>query len=1260
MSSRMTLSKNEFTCSLPKIFSPTSLVFSSENAKKILGRNFLSPSQFMRPFGDMNGIPLKFSYGEKYQDTISDFKLDFYDSEDYKKKELYQINNYIINCLGSEAIMPTFEKNFKRLYKNNIKEFLLQLYKFSPSYYNEFEKLYFELCKFQETELYEQPLLYIYLVDINDNENVISECLRLSLPKLIESEAYEQRTFELIIILNDESAPSSKDYESNNLKNKFKSLYYEKDIITIDINSGALNENKNNISDDIWSKYIHKIEEYSDGFEPIKRGKYITNTEVEVINEKFKSYIKDKFRPYLLDMINRIDKNISKNAGINTFFNKLKGNKQERDEYIQEYNIQKLNSKDKQRYVLSILLFHIRDYTDAYETLKKIRDSIKNKNKDYEAAIKQFLIICRYMKKEDKSKIENLEIFKLYKLNKDNILSLRSILLYLRMAEQLKISNIINHIYSFNLLLRDSANTNSIIGLIYEKVGYYLLFYEYPKIRKFLLNILAFATEHYKLEKDEDIKNHYLMHSLGYVCDLFKIDFDFSNYDDDKEIYNFPLIKKYIYENLSAVCEKTKNFNFAIPLYLNYLRFLIFYINDDILNYSQKKKIFDLSENQDKNIKEIENYFRLLNAIFTKGKFQYLDNFPLPIIEDDSLVFYIEHDKKILEENANINLDFVKSFKNYLELSIEQKYSVLSEDDISCLRYLDEQSSRTFISNYYMKTINNIKVNEKIYLKFNIFNPLNIKLELNNISLIINKKNIDNNKTDNENNFKYDVYSRDIPPKEKIELGMIVEFFSPGMYEISGLTMTLFKQIYVRYFFNKKNINTLYLNKDIFLNKGNNYTKKIKENFCFNVIDSNKSIDIKINQYNNKIILFQNQIKYLDIEINNKDNEVEIRKYTIFLEDDKNILLYPKYLHKNYLTPINQISIPIIGKKIGETKLKIIIKFEEKGTKSVLDLYREVITVKVYKGININIDDKIFEYNNSVNSRIIKLNMDIVQKMNINSITFNRNKSIVINKEKFNIESFNEDSNENDISNESNNIIKDKNISQKFVIKLLTNENKYKYNNDNIIDEIIGTNKRDDPNYPHLKEFFKEKFGNENNLILKYKLNIEGNNDNNFFSINCIYKHEIKIKNTPFMRTFYIDSLYLKNNLRELFTINYEAEDFGEEQKYITININLLNKKDNFKNLGNIIEYIEIKVDNADNNFDWIGLSSTKFKNIMNINDNENAKIFNCIIDEKSCSLTDKQNEINLNHFIFLVKIKNSNLIYKYTEFPNAIYYNKS
>ena len=267
---------NLFYSWIAKTFSPTSLVFSSPKAQSIIGKNRLSPSQFLRPFGDLSGMQLNFSLNEKYQNIITDFKIDFYDTQDFDKKELNQINNFIINCLSEEKIMPTFEKNFIKINKNNINQFLLQLNQFSP-YFSEFEKLYFELCKFQETELYQQPILMVYVCDINDDINVIANLIKNTTPKLILNEAYERTVSDLIILLNDESNNNDKSYNKMSSESNFKNKY-NTDIITIDINSG----NANDLSNDIWSQYIHKIEEYSDGFEPIKRGQCITNKEVNI------------------------------------------------------------------------------------------------------------------------------------------------------------------------------------------------------------------------------------------------------------------------------------------------------------------------------------------------------------------------------------------------------------------------------------------------------------------------------------------------------------------------------------------------------------------------------------------------------------------------------------------------------------------------------------------------------------------------------------------------------------------------------------------------------------------------------------------------------------------------------------------------------------------------------------------------------------------------------------------------------------------
>ena len=1227
-----------------KTFPPTSLVFSSPSAQKILGKNFLSPSQFMRPFGDLAGNSLVFMFGEKYQNIIADFRFDFYDPQDFVKVENNQINNYIINCLSSENVMPTFENNFIKLNKNDIKSFLCQLNQYSPSYYVEFEKLFFELCKFQETELYQQPILYIYLCDINDDVNIISNIVSESMPKLIKSGAYEQKIIDLLILLNDKSDRKSQNLNKIVLETNFKNKYYDKELITIDINSGCFKENQNDLSEDIWSKYVHKIEEYSDGFDPIERGRYITKTEVNIFKQKFANYIKNKFRPKLIELMNNLDKNLSKNSGINLFLNKLKPTKIETKEFIIDYRIQKLSATDKQRYFLSILLFHIRDYLDAYENLKKIRDSIKGKNKDYENSIKQFLTICRYMKKENKLKIDTLTPFQTYVDNRQFLLAYRNIMLYLKMTEQLKVKYIAENIYKYNNFF-SKHYIKYFNGLLYEKIGFYFFISRKPKPRKFALDILNYAIPQYLLEKESDIKNYYLIQNFGYILDLFKIDFDYSIYDNFESISTFYFIKKYIFKLLCSSCDITNNIKLGLRIFYNYLKFLI---SDN----SNDNNIWNnlLSSNKEGENDEINFYFQKLNSLLIKGKIGYLENFPIPIIDDNSLVFYIEQDQKILKENSKFNLNFVKSFKKYTELSVEQKYTALSEDDISSLRYLDEQLSRNFISNYFMKRINNVKVGEQIFIKILLQNPLNINLSIKNITLIINKISNDecsNNNFVNQQDYNCGFYNIDIPSKQVIPLGMKIVFNNSGLYEIAGLMMTLFKNINVKYLFNKKKINSLYLHSKRF--KDDNNANLRKKNFRFKVIDSTKAISFIVNNNNENIVLFQNQIYYLPIKILNNNNDIEIKKFTVFLETDNDLIIYPKYLHNNYLNHNNSILIPIIGQNIGECKLKIIIKFEEKTKDSFLDIYRNVITIKVFKGIYLNIEDKIYEYNKINHKRKIKINMDISNQNNEQTISFTKSKSLIYDKEKFLLDDFD---NQNITIDEYN----DKNINLNLIVKCLNKEKK-ENNNDKLYEDLIEN--KDIPNYENIKEFLKGVFSGDNNLIIKYKINFSENN--NIYSINCIFRHEIKINELPSNQMFYIDKSYIKNNLSKCFQINFESEDLGENQKYMNINIQMIRNNEFFEKIKQIIEYIEIKVNKNANNFEWIGINSTIFNDLNELKlDEKNIKTFNCLIDNESYSLSDKKGDINLNQFIFYVKIRNSNYVYQFTNFPYDIYYNRN
>ena len=57
-----------------------------------------------------------------------------------------------------------------------------------------------------------------------------------------------------------------------------------------------------------------------------------------------------------------------------------------------------------------------------------------------------------------------------------------------------------------------------------------------------------------------------------------------------------------------------------------------------------------------------------------------------------------------------------------------------------------------------------------------------------------------------------------------------------------------------------------------------------------------------------------------------------------------------------------------------------------------MDIYRSVISIKVIEGINLNIEDKIYEYNKTTHKRQIKLNLDIIDQINCHSISFSKSK----------------------------------------------------------------------------------------------------------------------------------------------------------------------------------------------------------------------------------------------------------------------------
>ena len=192
---------------ISNILLPCGIVYSSQNAKNILLKNNLTPSQFLRPFGDLRGTTMNFQINgnANYNNIIKDFKIDFYDAENFKVQKI-KINDLINNCLKHPNNIPLFDIYDIHVDKNNIEATLSKLNNYSFRYYNEIEKLIFEYCFFDSKEYYQQPFLFIFLCDINDDPLIINKIKLEQEPNLLNQNIYDNIHNPLILLLNDKNS----------------------------------------------------------------------------------------------------------------------------------------------------------------------------------------------------------------------------------------------------------------------------------------------------------------------------------------------------------------------------------------------------------------------------------------------------------------------------------------------------------------------------------------------------------------------------------------------------------------------------------------------------------------------------------------------------------------------------------------------------------------------------------------------------------------------------------------------------------------------------------------------------------------------------------------------------------------------------------------------------------------------------------------------------------------------------------------------
>lgn len=83
---------NNFLEYITKLFTPSCIVYSTDESKKTMLKNNLTPAEFLRPFGNFIGYNVNFSYAEKFTINIKNFRLDFHDSEKFKPYDMSKFN----------------------------------------------------------------------------------------------------------------------------------------------------------------------------------------------------------------------------------------------------------------------------------------------------------------------------------------------------------------------------------------------------------------------------------------------------------------------------------------------------------------------------------------------------------------------------------------------------------------------------------------------------------------------------------------------------------------------------------------------------------------------------------------------------------------------------------------------------------------------------------------------------------------------------------------------------------------------------------------------------------------------------------------------------------------------------------------------------------------------------------------------------------------------------------------------------------------
>ena len=707
-------------------FKPCTLVYCTEKAKKIIAQNNLSPAEFLRPFGDFRGkkIQIQFNDKEKEPIAINNFILDFYDNDKFKQVDRESILGYIKTMLKVNE--PIWNLSSPLITNGHVEPFMNRLKHYSTPWFREFEKTILECLHFDEYELYQQPLINIFICSIEEKTSVINDNLCKQIPKLIFDKRYESSKESIVITLNDCKDHHLKKEELEKCKSRFASMFKNYYIFNWDINNPPYSEptegEQKKISEN-FKKYFHRLDIYNkedDKYKDYKKkeyGMYINSESYKKYKEEFMNYFTNVYINKVLERISSCNEIIKKNTGL------LKMFKRSNDiSYYHKSKVYKFTELERAYYNLGLLYFFFHNYDMANENFKQLRNYLKDKSEKHKERVKEIKAMCKFLQKKEAKK--EFSIMDEMNVKGTNEQLMRTQIIIIKMMEsKIKAGNkdykmIIDTLNQFlkrtlNLSkkISSSSSLEFFYSLLQEKIGVYYLIDN--KFRKFVYYTAQAGRSFSK--SSPQVKNYalYCLSNLVYFI--------------DNPSPSFINLRIYFNKLIGEVCNSLKYPEGSLKFYKNCLEF---------------------SSLPETIVKETQNsYLMYYLSILTQIKREKiicnnidLNDLNIPQVDNASL-FVLENDDYNIKEKAKKMLGTDDKswlvFNKYGESLVTDVYANLDESDLEHIKLIHDLTNQTnkVIANVHTDRYFYGNVGQKLFLKCTIKNPLCVEIQLSSVKL---------------------------------------------------------------------------------------------------------------------------------------------------------------------------------------------------------------------------------------------------------------------------------------------------------------------------------------------------------------------------------------------------------------------------------------------------------------------------------------------------------------------------------------------